>query len=199
MIGSLTGVINYIDNEIITLDVNGIGFDVYMTSQDLIMLDTHQELTVYTYLQHSEDSMKLFGFMSRSDVEFFKMLINVSGIGPKGALNILSQYTRSELAGLIISKDAVSIAKSPGIGKKTAEKIIIELRDKIKDKYSIDQQVQTQEEVSHKNLNQIIEIGRQFGFTSKEITNALTKLQERGDNIEDMTNEEIMNLIMEVI
>ena len=127
------------------------------------------------------------------------MLINVSGIGPKGALNILSQYTRSELAGLIISKDAVSIAKSPGIGKKTAEKIIIELRDKIKDKYSIDQQVQTQEEVSHKNLNQIIEIGRQFGFTSKEITNALTKLQERGDNIEDMTNEEIMNLIMEVI
>ena len=86
---------------------------------------------IHTYLHVREDAMQLYGFASRKDLELFKLLINVSGIGPKGALSILGSMTPEQLRMAIVANDAKVIAKSPGIGAKTAQKIILELSDKV--------------------------------------------------------------------
>ena len=89
------------------------------------------EVKLYTYLNVREDAMQLFGFLTRDDLEIFKLLIGVSGIGPKGGLSILSKLTADDLRFAIMSGDSKAISAAPGIGKKTAEKVIIELKDKL--------------------------------------------------------------------
>ena len=90
-----------------------------------------EELKVYTYLSVREDAMWLYGFLTRDDLSFFKQLIQVNGIGPKGALGILSVMSVDDLRFAILSSDTKTIAKCPGIGPKTAQRIIIDLKDKI--------------------------------------------------------------------
>ena len=92
---------------------------------------TGNEVKIHTYLNVKEDAMQLFGFLTREEVTLFKMLIGVSGIGPKGALGILSALSADDLRFAVLSGDAKAICAAPGIGKKTAEKLIIELKDKL--------------------------------------------------------------------
>ena len=89
------------------------------------------EVKINTYLNEREDAMQLFGFLTRDDLEVFKLVIGVSGIGPKGGLSILSQLTPDDLRFAVLSGDVKAISAAPGIGKKTAEKLIIELKDKL--------------------------------------------------------------------
>ena len=89
------------------------------------------EVKIHTYLNVREDAMQLFGFLTRDDLEVFRLVIGVSGIGPKGGLNILSCLSADELKFAVLSGDAKAICAAPGIGKKTAEKLIIELKDKL--------------------------------------------------------------------
>ena len=89
------------------------------------------EVTVYTYMSVREDGISLFGFESREEKAFYQKLISVSGIGPKAAISILSSITPSELVTAVLSSDAAAIAKAPGVGKKTAQRVILELKDKI--------------------------------------------------------------------
>ena len=88
-------------------------------------------MKIHTYLNVREDAMQLFGFLSKDDLEVFKLVIGVSGIGPKGGLSILSGMSPDELRFAVISNDTKAISKTPGIGKKTAEKLIIELKDNL--------------------------------------------------------------------
>ena len=90
------------------------------------------EVKIYTYLNVKEDAMQLFGFLTREDLEVFRLVIGVSGIGPKGGLNILSCLSPDELRFAVMSGDVKAISAAPGIGKKTAEKLILELKDKMK-------------------------------------------------------------------
>ena len=89
------------------------------------------EVKIHTYLNVREDAMQLFGFLTRDDLEVFKLVIGVSGIGPKGGLSILSHLTPDDLRFAVLSGDVKAISAAPGIGKKTAEKLIIELKDKL--------------------------------------------------------------------
>ena len=132
MIAFLKGTIEDITENSLVLDVNGIGYEVLVPGQLLDMLEgIGQELKVYTYMQVREDAVVLFGFLTRDDLAMFKMLIGVNGVGPKAGLGILSALGTEELRFAVLADDAKRIAKAPGIGAKTAQKIILELKDKL--------------------------------------------------------------------
>ena len=108
------------------------GYNIFMPmSRAEAGLRRGDEVKIHTHLNVKEDAMQLFGFLTKDDLEIFKLLIGVSGIGPKGGLNILSYLSGDELRFAVLSGDAKAISKAPGIGKKTAEKLIIELKDKL--------------------------------------------------------------------
>lgn len=132
MISKLTGFISDVDDRTITLDVHGVGYEMYLSSGTLAgLLPGDTPLTVYTHMHVREQSMELFGFLSKDAKKFFELVIGVSGIGPKGALAILDIAPLSTLVAAIGSGDASYLTKVSGVGKKTAERIVIETRDKI--------------------------------------------------------------------
>ncbi|MGN0354972.1 MAG: Holliday junction branch migration protein RuvA [Muricoprocola sp.] len=130
MIAFLKGTVCSIKSNMIILEVSGMGYRVFMTLRDMETLRRGQEVLVHTYLQVREDAMQLFGFLSESDLEVFQLLLNVNGIGPKGALGILTALSSSDLKFAVLAGDAKAISKAPGIGNKTAQKLILELKDK---------------------------------------------------------------------
>ncbi len=131
MISFLKGTIEEIEENVVVLDVGGVGYSVYMPTSGISRLPgTGIEIKLYTYLQVSENGVGLYGFLNRDDRKVFQQLITVSGIGPKGAAGILSHLSADELRLAILAEDAKTIAKAPGIGPKTAKKLILELKDK---------------------------------------------------------------------
>ncbi len=132
MIRYIKGRLTAVESDEILVESNGIGYGIYMPSSAISLLPpTGEEVLIHTYLNVKEDDLKLFGFLSRDDLYIFEQLITVSGIGPKGALGILSALSPDELRFAIFSGDSKAIASAPGIGKKTAEKLILELKDKV--------------------------------------------------------------------
>ena len=132
MIAYLQGIVAGITDTKVILDVNHIGFQVFMSSRDIqAMPGQGEEARIYTYLNVKEDAMQRYGFLSQDDLDVYKLLLIVSGIGPKGGLGILSAMTADDLRFAVLSEDAKSIAKAPGIGAKTAQKLILELKDKL--------------------------------------------------------------------
>ncbi len=116
----------------IVVDCGGVGYFIGVPVSLIGALpQIGSRVKIHTYLHVREDAMQLYGFASKKDLELFKLLINVSGIGPKGALSILGSMTPEQLRMAIVANDAKIIAKSPGIGAKTAQKIILELSDKV--------------------------------------------------------------------
>lgn len=134
MIAFLRGYVASVYDGAAVIDVNGIGYEVRVsgeTVQRLAAAGRDTEVLVYTYTYLREDQLALYGFMSREDLELFKLLITVSGIGPKGGLALLSVGTADDLRFAIMTGDSKMIARAPGVGKKTAERLILELRDKV--------------------------------------------------------------------
>ena len=132
MIGFLRGTVDSIYEDLVILDVNGVGYNVYMPYGSICRLSgINDEIKVYTYMAVREDAMQLYGFDRKDELDLFKLLIQVNGIGPKGALAILSTFSSSELRMAIISGDSKTISKAPGIGAKTAQRMIIDLKDKV--------------------------------------------------------------------
>lgn len=121
-----------IDENHIVVENHGIGYDICVPATLLETLpETGAEIKIYTYLHVKEDIFMLYGFLSPDDRKVFKLLIGVSGIGPKGALGILSVMSADTLRFAVLSEDAKAIAKAPGVGGKTAQRVIIELKDKL--------------------------------------------------------------------
>lgn len=117
----------------VVLDNQGIGYLIYTPLSVLENLPPiGQNIKMYTYMYVREDQLTLYGFLTRDDLKIFKLLIGVSGIGPKGALGLLSRISPNEFRFAVMSGDSKTIAKAPGIGPKTAQKLIIELKDKLK-------------------------------------------------------------------
>lgn len=119
-------------DDAIVLEVNQIGYHIHIPASIIDKIGgTGQRLKIYTYLHVKEDAMKLYGFLSRDDLKVFKLLLGVSGIGPKGALAILTVMTPDDLRFAVLGEDAKTISKAPGIGVKTAQRLILELKDKL--------------------------------------------------------------------
>lgn len=132
MISYIRGELCDIEEQKAIVDVNGVGYGIYMPQQALSLLPPMgQQVKIHTYLNIREDAMQLFGFLTKEDLNVFRLLIGVNGIGPKAGLNILSCLSPDELRFAILSGDAKAISATPGIGKKTAEKLILELKDKL--------------------------------------------------------------------
>ncbi len=131
MISFVSGIIEYVDEETVTIDNNGIGLSVFMPKDELASLGQGEEIKVFTFLDVKENDMNLFGFLNRDKLDIFKKLIGVSGVGPKGALAIISTLEGDSLYVAIATGDDKAISKAPGIGAKTAQKIVIDLKDKI--------------------------------------------------------------------
>lgn len=133
MIGYIKGVLAEVDTESIILETGNIGYNIRIPGMVLERLPAvGTELKLYTYMHIREDDISLFGFFSKDELEVFKMLLTVSGVGPKGALGILSVLSCNDLRIAVHSQDSKIIAKAPGVGAKTAQRIIIDLKDKLK-------------------------------------------------------------------
>ncbi len=203
MIAFLRGRVEEITEGSVILDVNGIGYEVLAPGQMLSMLGgTGQELKVYTYLQVREDAVTLFGFPSRDDLQMFKMLIGVNGVGPKAGLSILSALGTDELRFAILADDAKKIAKAPGIGAKTAQKIILELKDKL-DLYDafekkLDKDPLIPEGASaaeNDSMQDAIQALVALGYGSTEALRAVRAVKPSGDmDVEDILKEALKKM-----
>lgn len=132
MIAYIKGELKYKGEEGIVVDNHGIGYNVMMPGTSIERLPASgEEVTVYTYTHVREDAFSLFGFLSMEDVRLFKLLITVNGVGPKGALGMMSALTSNEIYVAIMAADAKTISRAPGIGAKTASRVILDLKDKI--------------------------------------------------------------------
>ncbi len=132
MYAYLNGILADIEEDNCIIDVNDIGYNVQISGQTMSRLPgIGERVKLFTYTNVKEDALQLYGFLSKADLEMFKKCITVSGIGPKGALGLLSAMNADDLRFAIISQDVKAISKAPGIGKRTAERLILELKDKL--------------------------------------------------------------------
>ena len=132
MIAFIKGIVAEITENGIVLEAGVMGYEIYMSAASVDKnLYQGKEVLVYTYLHVREDAMQLYGFLTKDDLKVFKLLLGVSGIGPKGALGVLSGISPDELRFAVLSDDVKTISKAPGIGRKTAQKLILELKDKL--------------------------------------------------------------------
>ena len=193
MIAFLKGTIEDITENSLVLDVNGIGYEVLVPGQLLDMLEgIGQELKVYTYMQVREDAVVLFGFLTRDDLAMFKMLIGVNGVGPKAGLGILSALGTEELRFAVLADDAKRIAKAPGIGAKTAQRVILELKDKLNIEDVFEKADQTADipvkAADQTAKNEAIQALTALGYSASEALSAVSKLEIT----EDMDTENIL-------
>jgi len=199
MIAYLKGKIADIAEENVVLEVNHIGYNVKITGRTLAMLPSvGEEIKVYTYTYVREDAIHLYGFLTRDDLAMFKLLITVNGIGPKGALAVLSVMDADELRFAIISGDAKAISKAPGIGGKTAERAILDLKDKV----SIEDSFVNQESESYRKgmgdpgtenvVGEAAEALTALGYSAADALRAVRQVE----NAEDLSVEEILKLAL---
>lgn len=194
MISYIKGELTEIMEDAIVVENNGIGFNIRVPATVISEFSvTGEQVKVYTYLQIREDAHSLYGFLTRDDLEIFKMLINVNGIGPKGALAILSTISPDDLRFAVLSDDVKLISSAPGIGAKTAQKLIIELKDRIKLSDAFEQALAHQESsigmsVDFSARNEAVEALVALGYGNAEALRAVKNIE----NIEEKDTETIL-------
>lgn len=177
------GKIDNILKDRIIIDVNDIGYEIYMPESELLTLEVGENLKIYTYLHVREDDMRLFGFSSNESLEFFKKLITVSGVGPKVALGIISNVDTESLCVAIATENIAALKSVPGIGPKMAQKIIFELKDKVL-KEQIDTVKTKTKEVNSKNIEEATTALEVLGYTHKQIKEVVSRLDLGEDSVE---------------
>ena len=192
MIAYLKGIIVEVTESRLILDVNDIGYLIYISGRDASnMPGRGEEVKIYTYLNVKEDAMQLFGFLSEDDLEMYQLLLNVNGIGPKAALGVLSVLTPDDLRFAVLADDAKAIAKAPGIGNKTAQKLILELKDKLSLEDAFEKKLlheQEAEETLPDARGEAVEALTALGYSPADALRAVQKV-EPGD---DMDTEAIL-------
>jgi len=133
MIAYIKGPLAYISDQTAVVDAHGVGYQIHISPSTLSRLPSKgSEVQLFTYMQVSESGQSLHGFLTQEELRLFTLLISVSGIGPKVASGILSTLSPSQVIIAIVADDAAALSKAPGVGKKTAQRVLLELRDKIK-------------------------------------------------------------------
>jgi len=189
VISYISGTLAETSAEQIVIETNGFGMNIKVPASVLPGLPAiGSDVKIYTYMYVREDMINLYGFLSRDDLEFFKLMLNVSGIGPKGALSILSYATPDELRLAILTDDEKKISSAPGIGKKTALRLVLELKDKISSPLSAEDPVNFESSASAGAVQEAIDALCALGISASESAAAVKKC---GDT-EAMTVEEII-------
>lgn len=188
MIGFLNGNIDKILVDRIIIDVNNIGYEVFMCDSEICKLIIGHNIKIYTHLHIREDDIKLFGFLSYETLEFFIKLISVSGVGPKVALGIISNISANDMCIAIATDNVSELKKVPGIGPKMAQKIIFELKDKILKEQMIDIKniSNNKNTVINASINEAITALQVLGYSQKEIKDTIDKLDIENDSVENI-------------
>ncbi|MCI6284901.1 Holliday junction branch migration protein RuvA [Selenomonas sp.] len=180
MIGFLRGTVASLKTDTCLLDVHGVGYRVSISDATRRELVQGKEAQLYTYLSVREDALQLYGFRTEQEYDMFLVLIGISGIGPKVALGILSSITVSRLATAITNEQTSVLTKLPGIGKKSAERLILELKDKLAFAAGADEQLTltTDAPVGDTVLEEASAALAALGFAQNEIAIALRGLEK---------------------
>lgn len=196
MICFIKGILESVQDNQVVVENRGIGFAIMVPlSVASALPQAGNEVKLYTYMYVREDAMQLYGFLTRDELSMFRLLITVSGVGPKGALGILSVMDADALRFAILADDAKSISKAPGIGTKTAGKVILELKDKMDYGEAIDSVLDHGQQnaagtggAAHDAANEAIQALVALGYTSTEAVKAVKKVTITPD----MSVEEIL-------
>lgn len=189
MIGFIKGILRDKDYDNITVECGGVGFNIMVTNSCMANLPSFdEEVKIYTYLHVREDEMSLYGFESPEEKRLFLQLITVSGVGSKTAIQILSAERMSAIINSIINEDTSVIANCKGIGKKTAERIILELKDKIKpfDYIIPNDNLMNAVQENTKALEDALIVLTSLGLTKNDATKKAKEVMTKTDTAEDI-------------
>ena len=186
MIAYLKGIIAEVTPTRLVLEVNHIGYEIFISAREASELPRRgEEVKIYTYFNVREDAMQLFGFQSEDDLEMYKLLLNVNGVGPKAALGILSVLTADDVRFAVLSDDVKTLSRAPGIGKKTAQKLILELKDKLKLEDAFEKKLMHEQENAdlndtdfHDGRQEAVEALTALGYSSSEALKAVHKVTD---------------------
>lgn len=199
MIAYLKGILEESRPGKIVIDVNGFGMNVILPESYREELPSiGNEIKVFTYMSVREDGMSLYGFLSRDALDLFNMLIGVSGLGPKGAQSLLGAFSVPDIKYFIISEDSAHLSKAPAIGKKTAERIILELKDKISKEDAVflsQASSEFEESVMTSEVSDAIEALVSLGYDRKAAKSAVAKI----DHIEELDVNSILKMSLQYL
>ena len=172
----------------IVVDVNGIGYRIFLSEQSMSKLgELGETIKVYTHYHVREDNISLYGFLSNEELKMFELLIQVSGIGAKTAIVMLSNITPSQFAVAIITDDIKTLTKIPGVGSKSAQRMILELKDKLKAEDAIAKDTEVKVKVTNnENAEEAIQALQILGYNKGVINKVLEKLDIDGLSTEDI-------------
>jgi Holliday junction DNA helicase, RuvA subunit len=189
MIGYLKGTIAQLHNEYCLIDVQGVGYRVFVPASTRERLAAGGAATLFTHLSVREDAMVLYGFATTDEYELFQHLITITGVGPKVALGILSAVRPAEFRVAVSQKNAAMLTRIPGIGKKTAERMILELRDKLGAPDEVTPaavKAAAAAELPRDAREEAIQALVSLGYSQGEVAAALQKLNTDGQSAEEM-------------
>lgn len=189
MIAQLTGIVAEKNNDSIVVDVNGVGFQVLTSATTLSNIPAAGEkIKLYTVFNVREDAMELFGFSTREEKRMFDKLRGVNGVGPKTALGILSALTVRDISLALLTGDATALTKAPGIGKKTAQRLVLELKDKVdqSEVTTIADVPAVARTTQSSAAQEAIEALLALGYQSTEATVAVASVQDKSDKPDEL-------------
>lgn len=193
----IKGTLASVEPNYVVVESNLIGYKIFISPNALAGLGAiGSEVKVYTYLNVKEDLMELYGFLTKEELELYRMLITVSGVGPKAGISILSTMTPDSFKTALLQNDAKAIAASPGVGAKTAGRIILELKDKIKlDSAAKDTDNETNLFVAtNDDLKEAVEVLTVLGYSANEAKKAVSGLTGSVDEIVSKALKNMRNL-----
>ena len=202
MIAFVHGIAADMTENSVIVETGGIGYEIYMTGESLSQLPMGEKVKIHTYFQVREDAMQLYGFLKKDDLQMFKLLLGVNGVGPKAAMGVLSGITADELLFAVLSDDVKTLSKAPGIGKKTAQKLILELKDKLKLEDAFELKLAHEQEKAE--VSGDVSDGRQeavaalvaLGYSSTDALRAVRKVTEVSpDDVEGLLKAALKNML----
>lgn len=200
MIAYIKGTLERRAESYIIIETGGIGYQIFVSPATLAKLpQTGGMVKVFTYFSVKEDGVSLYGFASAEEQEMFHKLLTVSGVGPKGALGFLSQLTPQEIILAIISEDVKTLSKAPGVGRKTAQRVILELKDKFKteEALSMGEEVQgiVETSVGGDAKFEAIDAMTALGYSRSEAAKAVNAVAAEGMSTEDILKAALKKMI----
>ncbi len=188
MLAYIKGTLEMKMTDYVVIDVGGLGYKVYMTSKGMEALgNTGTAIKVYTYYRVREDDISIYGFNTNEELRMFELLLSVSGVGAKTALTMIEVTEPSEFAMAVISEDVTYLTKIPGIGAKSAQRIILELKDKMKKENIAIEAKNIKIQIDNSSVDEAIAALQVLGYNKKEIEKVFMKVDKKG-----MTTEELI-------
>ena len=176
-------------NNYVVIEVSGIGYKIFMSETAISkMCDLGETIKVHTYYYVREDNISLYGFLTKEELKMFELLLSVSGIGAKSAITMLSNISPSSFALAVISNDVNSLKKIPGVGPKSAQRIILELKDKLKTQQAIEEEsLEIKVEIQKsENVSEAMEALQILGYNKREVEKAFEKIANTDVSVEEL-------------